>query len=111
MGLEVPDKLYFRIGEVAELASVNPSVLRYWETEFDLLAPVKSRSGQRLYAKKDVELILEIKKLLYSEKLTIAGARKRIAEKRNRLSCENDADRVALIREVKEELRRFRDSL
>jgi DNA-binding transcriptional MerR regulator len=111
MELEVPDKLYFRIGEVAELASVNPSVLRYWETEFDLLVPVKSRSGQRLYARKDVELILEIKRLLYSERLTIAGARKKIAENRKSHTISDNLDKANIIREVKEELRRFRDLL
>jgi DNA-binding transcriptional MerR regulator len=111
MELEVPDKLYFRIGEVAELASVNPSVLRYWETEFDLLVPVKSRSGQRLYARKDVELILEIKRLLYAERLTIAGARKKIVENGNRRASDEDVDRIRIIREVKEDLRSFRDLL
>ncbi|MCM2356973.1 MAG: MerR family transcriptional regulator [Geobacteraceae bacterium] len=78
MGAGIPDKLYFKIGEVAELVSLRPSVLRYWETEFELLKPSKSRAGQRLYTKKELELLLEIKKLLYTEKLTIEGARKRI---------------------------------
>src|ERR1700761_5547747 len=72
---EIPDKLYFRIGEVARLCSVEPYVLRFWETEFAQLRPNKSGTGQRLYRKRDVELALRIKRLLYSEGYTIAGAR------------------------------------
>ncbi|HWQ56133.1 MAG TPA: MerR family transcriptional regulator [Bryobacteraceae bacterium] len=71
----IPDKLYFRIGEVSELLGVEPYVLRYWETEFPSLAPKKARSGHRLYRRKDVELLLEIKHLLYGERYTIEGAR------------------------------------
>jgi DNA-binding transcriptional MerR regulator len=72
---EIPDKLYFKIGEVSELLSVEPYVLRYWETEFPLLAPKKSGTGHRLYRKKDVELLLRIKHLLYDRRYTIEGAR------------------------------------
>lgn len=72
---EIPDKLYFRIGEVARLVGVEPYVLRYWETEFPTLAPKKSGSGHRLYRRKDVELLLEIKRLLYEKRYTIEGAR------------------------------------
>jgi DNA-binding transcriptional MerR regulator len=71
----IPDKLFFKIGEVADLASVEQHVLRYWEDEIDALKPTKNKSGQRLYQKKDVELVLEIKRLLYEEKFTIAGAK------------------------------------
>ena len=83
---EIPDKLYFRIGEVSRLAGVKAYVLRYWETEFPAIAPKKSGTGQRLYRRKDVELILEIKYLLYEKRFTIEGARKqsRIARKRSR---------------------------
>ncbi|GAB4174460.1 MAG: hypothetical protein Tsb0017_18610 [Geothermobacteraceae bacterium] len=77
----IPDKLYFRIGEVAELTGVKPHVLRYWETEFSSFKPVKSRKNQRLYRRKDVELVLRLKKLLYEEGYTIAGARKRLRQK------------------------------
>jgi DNA-binding transcriptional MerR regulator len=84
MSPKIPDKLFFKIGEVAELASVEQHVLRYWEDEFDTLRPNKNRSGQRLYEKKDVELILEIQRLLYSEKYTIAGAKKRLKESKNK---------------------------
>ena len=73
---EIPDKLYFRIGEVAGLLAVEPYVLRYWETEFPGLAPKKSGTGHRLYRRKDVELVLEIKRLLYDKRYTIEGARK-----------------------------------
>src|SRR5580765_1393527 len=72
---EIPDKLYFRIGEVARLAGIKPYVLRFWETEFPQLGPKKSGTGHRLYRRKDVELVLEIKRLLYEERFTIEGAR------------------------------------
>ena len=73
---EIPDKLYFRIGDVARLASIKPYVLRFWETEFPGLGPKKSGTGHRLYRRKDVEMVLEIKRLLYEERFTIEGARK-----------------------------------
>ncbi len=73
---EIPDKLYFRIGEVSRLAGIKPYVLRFWETEFPGLGPKKSGSGHRLYRRKDVELVLEIKRLLYDKRFTIEGARK-----------------------------------
>jgi DNA-binding transcriptional MerR regulator len=73
---EIPDKLYFRIGEVSRLAGIKPYVLRFWETEFSSLGPKKSGKGHRLYRRKDVELVLEIKRLLYDNRYTIEGARK-----------------------------------
>src|ERR1700728_615929 len=73
---EIPDKLYFRIGDVARLAGIKPYVLRFWETEFPSLGPRKSGTGHRLYRRKDVELVLEIKRLLYEQRFTIEGARK-----------------------------------
>jgi len=79
--LEVPDKLYFRIGEVSRLAGVKPYVLRYWETEFSFISPKKSGTGHRLYRRKDVESILEVKRLLYDKRFTIEGARKTFAGK------------------------------
>ena len=75
----IPDKLYYRIGEVSELTKTKAYVLRYWETEFPRLRPVKSKSGHRLYRRKDVELIFEIRRLLYGKGFTIAGARKHLA--------------------------------
>ena len=80
----IPDKLFFRIGEVSEIVDVKPYVLRYWESEFDLIAPEKSNSKQRLYQRKDLELLLEIKHLLYVEGFTIAGARKKLKERTGR---------------------------
>jgi len=76
----LPDKRYFRIGEVSKLTGVKPYVLRYWESEFRWMAPQKSRSKQRLYRKRDIEMILLIKKLLYGQRYTIAGARKKLKE-------------------------------
>lgn len=76
----IPDKLYFKIGEVAEITGVKPYVLRYWESEFKMVSPSKSRSRQRLYRKSDVELIFSIKELLYEERYTINGARKKLKE-------------------------------
>lgn len=76
----IPDKLYFRIGEVSELCRLPAYVLRFWETEFPLLKPVKSSTGQRMYRQRDVENVLRIKKLLYDEGFTIAGARQQLKD-------------------------------
>jgi DNA-binding transcriptional MerR regulator len=75
---KIPNKFFFRIGEVSKLTDVEPHVLRYWETEFKSLRPKKNKAGQRVYKKKDVLLVLNIKELLYKQKYTIAGAKKRI---------------------------------
>jgi DNA-binding transcriptional MerR regulator len=72
----IPDKLFFRIGEVSQLVGVEPYVLRYWESEFPGLSPKKSNTGQRMFRRKDVEMLLNIKQLLYDKKFTIEGARK-----------------------------------
>jgi DNA-binding transcriptional MerR regulator len=83
--LEVAEKLYYRIGEVEEIAGVPAYVLRYWESEFKLLRPKKNPAGQRLYRRRDLELVQRIKTLLYEERLTLEGARKRLlAESRNK---------------------------
>ena len=76
----LPEKLYYKIGEVSQITGVEPYVLRYWESEFKIISPVRTNSKQRLYRKRDLELILEVKKLLYKEKFTIAGAKKRLQE-------------------------------
>jgi len=76
----IPDKLYFRIGEVARLCRLPAYVLRFWETEFPQLKPVKSSTGQRMYRRRDVESVLHIKKLLYEDGFTIAGARGQLKE-------------------------------
>ena len=75
-----PDRDDFKIGEVCDIAGVKPFVLRYWETEFPELAPAKSSGGQRTYSRADVELIMRIKHLLYEERFTVAGAKKRLGE-------------------------------
>jgi DNA-binding transcriptional MerR regulator len=75
----IPEKLFFKIGEVCELAGVQAHVLRYWESEFPTLAPQKNRAGQRVYRRRDVEMALRIKELLYEDQYTIAGAKKRLA--------------------------------
>jgi DNA-binding transcriptional MerR regulator len=80
MVTRLPDKIYFKIGEVSQIVGVEPYVLRYWETEFELLKPSKAPSRHRLYKKKDVELLLDIKRLLYTEGFTIDGARKKLKE-------------------------------
>ncbi len=77
---DAPDKLYYRIGEVAKITGVKPYVLRYWESEFRWMAPQKSRSKQRLYRRRDIDMILLIKKLLYEQRFTIAGARKKLRD-------------------------------
>lgn len=76
MKVEIPDKLYFKIGEVSKLAGVPPHVLRYWESEFSTIRPKRANSKQRLYRRADVELILKLKELLHERRYTIAGARK-----------------------------------
>lgn len=76
----IPDKPFFKIGEAARLCAVKPYVLRYWETEFSSIRPKKTRSQQRLYQRKDVELLLRIRHLLYDERFTIEGARTRLCE-------------------------------
>lgn len=80
--VEIPDKLYFRIGEVSRITGVKPSVLRFWETEFPQLHPKKSGTNQRLYRRKDVETVLAIKHLLWEKRFTIEGARAALAEQR-----------------------------
>jgi DNA-binding transcriptional MerR regulator len=84
---EIPDKLYFRIGEVAQIAAVEPYVLRFWETEFPTLAPKKTGSGHRLYRRKDVEMILELKRLLYEKRFTIEGARLWLEQNRKKATA------------------------
>ena len=76
--ISFPDKLFYKIGEVSRIVDVEPYVLRYWETEFPFLKPRKNKSGQRVYIKKDVELLITVKSLLYQERYTIEGVRKRL---------------------------------
>lgn len=94
---EIPDKLYFKIGEVSELLGVEPYVLRYWETEFPVLSPKKSGTGHRLYRRKDVELLLRIKHLLYEKRFTIEGARQS-------LQAESRAPKPKPVKRLQQEL-------
>lgn len=93
MDFQIPDKLYYKIGEVAKFTGVKTHVLRYWETEFNTIRPNKSHSNQRLYRRQDVDLILYLKDLLYNQGFTIAGARKKLREK----PANNDVASVAKI--------------
>ena len=77
---KIPEKLFFKIGEVCELTETQPYVLRFWESEFPQLAPKKNRSGQRIYSSEDIEVVQEIKRLLYDSGFTIAGARKQLEQ-------------------------------
>ena len=112
MDTGLPDKLYLRIGEVSVITGLPASVLRYWESEFASLAPKKSSTGQRLYTKKDIEQITEIKKLLYAEKLTIEGARKRLEVRKKCQKPErSDEGLAAILEDVRMELKSLRDLL
>ncbi|MDD9934097.1 MAG: MerR family transcriptional regulator [Myxococcales bacterium] len=90
---ELPDKLFFKIGEVAQIVGVKPHVLRYWESEFAALKPMKTRGSHRVYRRRDVELAALLRRLLQEEGFTIAGAKKRLRELgRDRVSSEPDPD-------------------
>ena len=110
MAVVIPDKLYFKIGEVSALLDVQPYVLRYWETEFDVLKPNKAPSRHRLYRRDDVELLLDIKRLLYTEGYTIEGARKKLKQ-RNTPSDETAAktEHKAVLLKIKNDLISLRD--
>ena len=103
MTIAIPEKQYFKIGEVSEILDVEPYVLRYWESEFKILKPTRTRARQRLYHKKDLELLLEIKHLLYDEKFTIAGAKKRLQEMKKQTAAEKKATRTTKTTRVREE--------
>jgi DNA-binding transcriptional MerR regulator len=94
-GTSVPDKLYFKIGEVAKILGVKPYVLRYWESEFSAIRPTKARSHHRVYRRKDIETLLGIKELLYNQRYTIEGAKRRLRELQ-RGGVPAPADHVAL---------------
>jgi DNA-binding transcriptional MerR regulator len=106
---QLPDKLYFKIGEVAAIVGVPPYVLRYWESEFTVVRPSKSRSKHRLYRRRDVETLLQIKRLLHDERFTIEGARKRLKslqkDERRQVDCPPD-DRAyrTVLSQLREEI-------
>lgn len=110
MDIRIPDKLYFKIGEVSELTGVKPHVLRYWESEFALFRPIKSSRQQRLYRQKDIRLVLRLKDLLYSQGFTIAGARKKLQED-GTLNPQKDLDWQQIADELRRDLLRLRHSL
>ena len=112
MTVSEPVQEYFSIGDVCQLTDLKPHVLRYWESQFRFLNPVKNRSGNRVYQRREIELIMLVKNLLYTEKFTIDGARKRIEQYRRTGALKNEA-RFALqseaIEDLTRELRTIRD--
>ena len=110
----IPDKLYYRIGEVEAITEVPAYVLRYWESEFKLLRPKKNPAGQRLYRKKDLDLVLRIKGLLYDERLTLEGAKKRLRNESRASQMDLGLRGAAMedtLRRIRERLRSLRERL
>jgi DNA-binding transcriptional MerR regulator len=109
----IPDKSYFRIGEVSRLLNVQPYVIRYWESEFKTVRPIRTRSDQRLYRHRDVEELMAIRKLLYEENFTINGARKQLFKMRGEdappTPPTTGEGREALLMELKKGLRQIRN--
>ena len=97
----IPDKMFYKIGEVSDIADIESYVLRYWESEFPFLKPRKNKAGQRVYARKDLELVIQIKNLLYEEKYTIAGVRKRFSDN----SIKKSSVSIETIRSIKKRLK------
>lgn len=117
MAATLSEKVYYKIGEVAEVAGVRTSVLRFWESEFSFLKPLKSSSGQRLYSRNEVDLVLQVKHLLYDEKFTIEGVKKRITAKGKLINTADALDSVPpanysdMLITVRNELKVIRDLL
>ena len=112
---EIPDKFYFKIGEVSSLLGVKPYVVRFWETEFDL-APAKNRSRHRVYKKHEVQTLLEIRRLLYEERFTIEGAQKKLKERMKDRSKQlglnlEEKKQKAVLQKVKKDLEKIREML
>ena len=105
--IDIPDKLYFRIGEVSKIVTLPTYVLRFWETEFPRLRPKRTSSGQRLYTRKDIELVSKIKDLLYTKKFTIQGARRHLTAKTGK----KDLPTKQNLKEMYSELKSIRDLL
>jgi len=108
---EIPEKRYFRIGEVSAITGIEPYVLRYWETEFVKISPARSRSGQRLYRRRDIEAVLEIKHLLYKKRFTIAGAKQYLKGSQPVVSVTHSDSQRLTLRQLREELTAIRDLL
>ena len=118
MERQIPNKLFFKIGEVCEITDTQPYVLRYWESEFPALAPAKNSSGQRIYRRRDIETILRIKQLLYEEGFTIAGAKKRLeaeltgkADTPSSMAAMPEADEESAVADTRGALKEIRDQL
>jgi len=107
---ELPFKLFYKIGEVSKILGVNTYVLRFWETEFPFLKPKKTKGGQRLYTKKEIEMLILIKKMLYEEKYTIEGVRKKLSKMYNASVSDGD-NKKEIIERVKIKLREILDIL
>ncbi|MCF8111537.1 MAG: MerR family transcriptional regulator [Desulfobacteraceae bacterium] len=105
-GEQIPDKLYFRIGEVTKITGLAAYVLRFWESEFPAISPGRTESGQRLYRRSDIENILKIKHLLYDKKFTIEGAKKHL--KQQAKQAPRPVSSHKLLREIREELKNIR---
>jgi DNA-binding transcriptional MerR regulator len=105
----IPEKTYFRIGEVSKILNVESYVIRYWETEFRSVKPVRTRSAQRLYRKKDVQELLTIKDLLYSQRFTIDGAKKQLAKMRGEEEPESKVINTKTLLLIKHELEQIRN--
>jgi DNA-binding transcriptional MerR regulator len=101
------DRLFFKIGEISSIAEIESHVLRYWESEFSFLKPRKNKTGQRVYTRKDLEIVLQIKNLLYKEKYTIAGVKKKYGSS----SIKKNAVSMKTIHDVKKKLKNILDTL
>jgi DNA-binding transcriptional MerR regulator len=110
MSTAIPDKNYFRIGEVAKILGVEPYVVRYWESEFAKVKPVRTKSDQRLYRRQDVEELIKVRALLYEDKFTIAGAKKRLAG-RNRDTVDRKGGDPGILIDVKRGLEEIKKIL
>jgi DNA-binding transcriptional MerR regulator len=106
----IPEKAYFRIGEVSKILNVEPYVIRYWETEFKTVNPVRTKTAQRLYRKKDVQELLTIKNLLYAQRFTIDGAKKQLHKTRNNVEPnDNDNEKQKCLIRIKKELQQIKE--
>ncbi len=104
----IPEKAYFRIGEVSKIVNVEPYVIRYWETEFRTVSPVRTKTAHRLYRKKDVQELLTIKNLLYSQRFTIDGAKKQLYKTHRNSETETKNSEKQMLKRIKQELQKIR---
>ncbi len=117
IGALLTEKLYYKIGEVARMAGVRTSVLRFWETEFDFLKPEKSTTGQRLYSRREVDLVLQVRRLLYDEKFTIEGVKKRISPTGKLKNADDfipqhpSAELAMILQDIRSDLKALRQQL